>query len=236
MLILFPSARRHTRSLPLHFGTRCCDFDVLAVLGVTKSKKGNNLPNKCFIVTYLPKYWRKTETKHEYRKQWAQSSVCAFFSIVRFLEWALSLLLVLLLGRSGMMTMNHIVFEYIKVNLNCFASILLYTHKTCSIAPPHFFSFAAAPILFLFIDCAVWKGSPWGFSSSFDTITILVAAVQRTFVTIPNAECYSINFFGEFAAENTYDMEWLAIQIKKKVRMKKESFFCFLFTGNRKNE
>lgn len=35
-----------------------------------------------------------------------------------------------------MMTMNHVVFEYIKVNLNCFASILLYTHKTCSIALP----------------------------------------------------------------------------------------------------
>lgn len=45
----------------------------------------------------------------------------------------------------GTMTMNYIVFEYIKVNLNCFASILLYTHKTCSIALLYLLSSARLP-------------------------------------------------------------------------------------------
>lgn len=107
------------------------------------------------------------------------------FVLLNELFLSLPLLLVLLLGRSGMMTMNHIVFEYIKVNLNCFASILLYTHKTCSIALPHFLSsFGISPAhaqrTFSFclsiVPCE--KGILevfFSLSLSLDAITILVA-------------------------------------------------------------
>lgn len=68
-----------------HFG--CCD-SIVCIYIFFCYQKGNNLPNKCFIVTYLPKYWRENQKKHEQRKQWDESSVrveLLIFSISRYM-------------------------------------------------------------------------------------------------------------------------------------------------------
>lgn len=65
----------YTIHFPL-FCFRCCDF----VGAVSLSKKGNNLPNKCFIVTYLPKILKENRKRSTNKENNGTNRLCKFFS------------------------------------------------------------------------------------------------------------------------------------------------------------